>query len=80
MSEASRTVIGNLSFVLNDEKAFNGKYGKVFPGLVDDTVDVSILRMDITTFAVDTKTLWSANQHHNIIRFYGSEDAGEFRY
>ena len=80
MAEVSRKIIGELSFSLDD--GIVGKYGKVFPGLFEDTASVSILRMDKTVLTVDKNILWSTVQHPNIIRFYAIEEdklVDEFR-
>ena len=80
MSESKKKIVGQLSFSL--DSGIVGKYGKVFPGLFDDTVNVSLLRIDTTAFTVDKKILWNTGNHPNMIRFYGmvedSDNNNEF--
>jgi hypothetical protein len=57
----------------NTNGGLKGHYGKVFHGRYDDTVDVSVIKIDMSEIKVCTKILREADVHPNIYRFYGQE-------
>ena len=66
--------IGKLSFTPKDmHSGLRGHYGKVFHGRYEDTVDVSVIKIDTSEFKVDTKILRETDLHLNHVRFYGQE-------
>ena len=70
--------IGYLSFTKDDAiVGVKGRYGKVFHGRFSDTVDVSVIKIDVSEFDVDTKILWETDMHPNIVRFYGAETSAD---
>ena len=71
--------IGKLSF--SRDSVEKGHYGKVYRGLFDEFVNVSIERIDKSEIFVDKKLLRTTDLHPNIVRFYGTEEDadGEFQ-
>ena len=70
--------IGYLSFTKDDAIiGVKGHYGKVCHGRFSDTVDVSVIKIDVSEFDVDTKILWETDMHPNIVHFYGAEKSAD---
>ena len=70
--------IGRLSF--SRDSVEKSRHGKVYRGLFDEFVDVSIVRVDTSEIFVDKKLLHTTDMHPNVVRFYGTEEDadGEF--
>ena len=64
--------LGHLS-ICRKKHLGSGRFGKVFPGQLNDTVDVAVKRMEKGLVQVDTK-LVSSIVHPNIINYYGTDE------
>lgn len=65
--------IGHLSFSQNDSLGSN-RFGTIFHGTFQKTVEVAITRIEKKDFLVDSEVLGKSLNHQNILRFYGFEE------
>ena len=56
----------------------SGRFGSIFKGTFEGTVDVSIRRILKTDFTVELNVLRKTQSHPNILRYYCSEEDVEF--
>jgi len=65
--------IGHLSFSQDDSLGSN-RFGTIFQGTFQKTVEVAITRIEKKDFLVDSEVLGKSLNHQNILRFYGFEE------
>jgi len=75
--------IGKLRFCQYSDQSFEsinikGRFGRVFKGDFEETVDVAIERIKKRDFIVELDVIRKAQNHPNIIRYYCSEEDAEF--
>jgi hypothetical protein len=69
--------IGKLRFCRRDNLD-SGRFGSVFRGKYDDKLDAAINRIVHTDYLVELDVLKKAQNHPNVLRFYGSDRDIEF--
>ena len=78
MMQTNLVNIGKLSF--SRDSVEKSRHGKVYRGLFDEFVDVSIIRIDKSEISLNKQILRTTDMHPNIVRYYGTEEDadGEF--
>lgn len=69
--------IGKIRFCRRDNLG-SGRFGSVFQGKYDDKYDVAVKRVVHTDFLVEIDVLKKAQNHPNILRYYGNDSDVEF--
>ena len=71
---SSAEKIGTHFSILRAERLGIGRFGTVFPGKLKDVAEeVAIKRMEKTNVRVDFGLYVKANEHPNIITYYGTD-------
>lgn len=73
-------LIGKIRFCDQDYISGAGRFGSVFAGKFEDTINVVIERLKKKKFSVDAQAVWTSQSqgHTNILRVYSIEENSSY--